>query len=192
MEYEYFGEMKVDELKPGGANIHLTNDNRQEYVDLYVKYLLDTSIASQFSAFKQGFQMVCDSRLMRIFSPEELELLVCGSQVLDFNELEAGARYEEPYNKNSPIIKQFWSILQEFGDKEKRLFLQFCTGSDRVPISGLAKLRFTISRHGGDSESLPTSHTCFNHLLLPEYSSREKMKAKILVAINHATGFGLM
>lgn len=51
-------------------------------------------------------------------------------------------------------------------DSQKRL-LFFATGSDRVPIKGLANLPFIISRNGSDSSRLPTAHTCFNHLLLP-------------------------
>lgn len=39
---------------------------------------------------------------------------------------------------------------------------------------------------------LPTSHTCFNTLLLPEYSSKEKLKERLLKAITHAKGFGML
>jgi ubiquitin-protein ligase E3 A len=192
VEYEYFGESKVYELKPGGAQISLTNQNREEYVQLYAKYVLEDSISVQFAAFKSGFELVCASPLMRMFEPEELELLVCGSQEFDFDSFEEGARYEDPYSRQTPIIQHLWKILHSFTETEKRSFLQFCTGSDRVPISGLSNLRLTISRSGGDSEILPTSHTCFNHLLLPEYSSEAKLKRKLLIAIQNARGFGLM
>jgi hypothetical protein len=84
VEYEYFGETKVYELKPGGSQINLNNENRHEYVQLYTKYLLDDSIAVQFAAFKSGFELVCTSKLMQMFEPEELELLVCGSRDFDF------------------------------------------------------------------------------------------------------------
>jgi len=33
----------------------------------------------------------------------------------------------------------------------------------------LFSMTFIISRNGPDSDRLPTAHTCFNHLLLPEY-----------------------
>lgn len=42
---------------------------------------------------------------------------------------------------------------------DKKKLLEFCTGSDRVPIRGLSSLQLTISRQGPDSEQLPTSHT---------------------------------
>lgn len=44
---------------------------------------------------------------------------------------------------------------------------------------------------GPDSASLPTSHTCFDVMLLPEYSSREKTKERVLRAITECEGFGL-
>lgn len=75
--------------------------------------------------------------------------------------------------------------------QEKRLLLKFATGSDRAPINGLASLVFVISRNGPDSDRLPTSHTCFNHLLLPDYSSEEKLEEKLRAAIHNAEGFGL-
>jgi hypothetical protein len=45
--------------------------------------------------------------------------------------------------------------------EDKKNLLTFCTGSDRVPIKGLAALEFTISRNGPDSDRLPTSHTWY-------------------------------
>ena len=69
--------------------------------------------------------------------------------------------------------------------------LKFATGSDRAPINGLSSLTFVISRNGPDSDRLPTSHTCFNHLLLPDYASEEKLEDKLKRAIRQAEGFGL-
>jgi ubiquitin-protein ligase E3 A len=75
-------------------------------------------------------------------------------------------------------------------DKKKK-FLFFCTGTDRAPIKGLGSMKFVISRAGPDSERLPVAHTCFNHLLLPDYPTRDKMREKLLNAINYSQGFGL-
>ena len=63
-----------------------------------------------------------------------------------------------------------------------------------LALQGLANLRppFVISRNGPHSERLPTAHTCFNHLLLPEYKDRESLQKCLLTAINNAEGFGLI
>ena len=61
-------------------------------------------------------------------------------------------------------------------------------------LQGLANLRprFVISRNGPHSERLPTAHTCFNHLLLPDYDTRDALQKRLLTAINNAEGFGLI
>lgn len=61
----------------------------------------------------------------------------------------------------------------------------------RAPVEGLAALKLTIQRGGPDTDRLPTSHTCFNVLLLPEYVSQEKLRNRLLTAIENAQGFGL-
>ncbi|CAM9863996.1 unnamed protein product, partial [Laminaria digitata] len=48
-----------------------------------------------------------------------------------------------------------------------------------------------ISKNGDDSDRLPTAHTCFNHLLLPSYSSKEKLEDRLKLAIEQSEGFGL-
>ena len=63
---DVFGEWKTYDLKPDGENIAVTNENRQEYVDLYISWLLEDSIKQQFDAFKSGFQTVCNSEAMKV------------------------------------------------------------------------------------------------------------------------------
>ena len=78
-------------------------------------------------------------------------------------------------------------------DKEQqKKLLFFATGSDRAPIGGLGNLKFVILRHGPDTDRLPTAHTCFNHLLLPEYHSHDKLKKLLQMAIDNSQGFGLL
>ena len=86
----------------------------------------------------------------------------------------------------SPTLSPTHRYLQV--DLQKR-FLFFCTGSDRVPIKGLGNLNFVISRNGTDESRLPSAHTCFNHLLLPEYRQKERLKTQLLKAINDTEGF---
>ena len=61
-----------------------------------------------------------------------------------------------------------------------------------MPVGGLSKLKLVIARHGPDSDRLPTAHTCFNVLLLPDYKNMDKLKERLLLAITHAKGFGML
>lgn len=69
---------------------------------------------------------------------------------------------------------------------------RFSTGSDRVPVGGFSKLKLVIARNGPDSDRLPTSHTCFNVLLLPEYTDKQKLEDRLLKAISYSKGFGML
>lgn len=153
-----------------------------EYVTLYIEYLLDKSMEKQYKAFESGFHMVCGGPALKLFRPEELELLICGSEELDFKALEAATHYEglflrdgrritlvdnADYSADSRVIQDFWAVVHEMKADDKKKLLFFCTGTDRVPIKGLGELEFVIAKNGPDSDRLPTSHTCFNHLLLP-------------------------
>ena len=106
-------------------------------------------------------------------------------------ELEKTAAYES-CNKNSQAVKWFWEILNEFDDHHKRMFLKFTTGSDRSPLKGLSELKIIIMVQALDDVRLPSAHTCFNHLILPQYSTKDAMKLKLVKAIENNEGFGLM
>ncbi|XP_018525542.1 ubiquitin-protein ligase E3A isoform X1 [Lates calcarifer] len=190
---DLFGNPILYDLKEQGDQIPVTKENRQEFVDLYAEYILNKSVERQFRAFKKGFLMVTnESPLKYLFRPEEVELLICGSRKLDFEALEKTTEYDGGYSKDSQIIKDFWETIHSFREEQKRLFLQFTTGTDRAPVGGLGKLKMIIAKNGSDTDRLPTSHTCFNALLLPEYSSKEKLKERLLKAITYAKGFGML
>ncbi|GFR22660.1 ubiquitin-protein ligase E3A [Trichonephila clavata] len=190
---DVFGTVLVHDLKENGEKVLVNQSNKEEFVRLYADFLLNKSIAKQFQAFKRGFQMVTDdSPLKMLFRPEEIELLVCGNKNFDFNALEEATEYDGGYQSDTPIIKWFWQLVHDFNLDQKRKLLQFTTGSDRVPVGGLSKLKLVIARHGPDSDRLPTAHTCFNVLLLPEYSSKEKLEERLLKAINYSKGFGML
>lgn len=190
---DVFGTLHTHDLRQDGDTIPVTQENKHEFVNSYADFLLNISVEKQFRAFSKGFQMVTDeSPLKLLFRPEEVELLICGSKNFDFRELESSTEYDGGYTSTTPIIEQFWSITHALSLEDKRKLLQFATGSDRVPIGGLAKLKLVIARNGPDSNRLPTAHTCFNVLLLPEYTNREKLEDRLLKAINYSKGFGML
>jgi len=189
--FDFFGEQKVVELKEGGADIPVTEENRQEYIELYVDYYMNKSIRKQYKTLHDGFHVVAGSKVRELFTWYELQLLICGSENVDFEALESSARYMDGFDKDSVTIKYFWEICHALDDDNKRKLLSFCTGSDRIPIRGLKDLVLTISKNGDDENHLPTSHTCYNHLLLPEYKNKDVMRERLLTAIQNAEGFGL-
>lgn len=133
-----------------------------------------------------------ESPLKYLFRPEEIEQLICGSKNLDFHALEEATEYDGGFTKESRIVRDFWGITHSLPEEQKRQFLQFTTGSDRAPVGGLGKIKLIITKNGPDSDRLPTTHTCFNVLLLPDYSTKDKLKERLLKAITYSKGFGML
>ncbi|KAM9188309.1 putative E3 ubiquitin-protein ligase HECTD2 isoform 3-T3 [Mergus octosetaceus] len=187
---EEFGVIKSYNLKPNGDKIPVTNQNRKEYVQLYVDFLLNKSIYKQFAAFYYGFHSVCASYALLLLRPEEVEILVCGSPELDMSALQRSTQYEG-YQKTDLTIRYFWDVVLGFSlDLQKKL-LHFATGSDRVPVGGMADLNFKISKSETSTNWLPVAHTCFNQLCLPPYKNKKELKQKLIIGISNAEGFGL-
>lgn len=190
---DVFGNLINHELKENGDDIPVTQSNKREFVQMYADFILNKSIEKQFGAFRRGFQMVTSESPLRIlFRPDEIEVLICGSEDYNFFALEGACEYDGGFDKNSTTIKHFWEVVHDLPEEERRKLLQFTTGTDRVPVGGLAKLKLIIARNGPDSDRLPTAHTCFNVLLLPDYQNKEKLRERLLKAIMYSKGFGML
>ncbi|XP_042122117.1 putative E3 ubiquitin-protein ligase HERC4 isoform X7 [Peromyscus maniculatus bairdii] len=189
---ENFGATEVKELVPNGADTAVNRQNRQEFVDAYVDYIFNKSVASLFDAFHAGFHKVCGGKVLLLFQPNELQAMVIGNTNYDWKELEKNTEYKGEYWAEHPTIKIFWEVFHELPLEKKKQFLLFLTGSDRIPILGMKSLKLVIQSTGGGESYLPVSHTCFNLLDLPKYTEKETLRCKLIQAIDHNEGFSLI
>lgn len=189
IQYEAFGEIKEYELVPHGNFIPVTKDNVDEYVEKIVDWHLNKSVERQFESFKAGFYYVCGSNSLSLFRPEEIEVTVTGSPELDFTELEGVCKYKGFDPEKDEIIKQFWSIIHDWKPEMKKKLLEFVTGSDCIPPTGIQNMILYISNLGEDCNRLPIAHTCFNELGLYNYTTKEKLQEKLETAVLCSSGF---
>jgi E3 ubiquitin-protein ligase HUWE1 len=193
-----FGVTQSRDLKPNGKNIKVANELKTEYVRLVCQEKMIGSIRQQVSAFLQGFYEIIPKSLISIFNEQELELLISGLPEIDLEDLRRNTEYHK-YTTNSLQIQWFWRALKSFDKEDQAKFLQFVTGTSKVPLQGFAKLegmngpqKFQIHRDDRDTSRLPCAHTCFNQLDLPAYENYEKLRTMMLMAIREcSTGFGL-
>ncbi|KAL5017996.1 hypothetical protein ScPMuIL_003718 [Solemya velum] len=165
---------------------------RKEYVNSYVDHIFNTSVEQQFKAFSEGFHNVCGGRILELFHPEELKALVVGNENYDFLELEKNTEYKGEYHRYHDTIKIFWDVFHEIPIEEKKKFLLYLTGCDRIPIAGMKSVKMMIQPVKVPEDYLPVAHTCFNLLDLPMYTSKTKLREKLLQAIDQTQGFGLV
>jgi E3 ubiquitin-protein ligase HUWE1 len=51
--------------------------------------------------------------------------------------------------------------------------------------------RAQIHKSYGEADRLPSAHTCFNQLDLPDYPSKEQLRDRLMVAVHEGSeGFG--
>lgn len=200
-EVDFYDTKQQVLLSSDRKNKPVTNDNRQEFVNNYVRYLLDTQVMRQFEPFKRGFFTVCGGNALSLFQPEEIELLVRGSdEKLDVQALKAVAEYDnwrrgtvtvaDPL-KEVNLVQWFWEFFEEADTASQRRILSFITGSDRIPAMGAASLVIKISYAGRDFSRFPIARTCFNLLMLYKYRSKEELAEKVWRAVTESEGFGL-
>ena len=132
-----------------------------------------------------------NGQTFQLFAPDELDILVSGEEILEWEELQKNCEYKDGYSANSRVIKWFWEIFNSFSADMKRKFLLFTTGTDRAPVGGLANVKIIIQKVN-DPSKLPVSHTCFNILCLPNYSKKTDLKYKLETALTQTEGFGLI
>merc|ERR1712142_1129545 len=197
-EIQEFGVTEVRDLKPNGRTIPVTDENKHEYVKLVCQEKMTGAIRKQINAFLDGFYDIIPKRLISIFNEQELELLISGLPSIDIDDLKANTEYHK-YQFNSLQIQWFWRALRSFDRAQRAKFLQFVTGTSKVPLQGFANLegmngiqRFQIHRDERSTDRLPSAHTCFNQLDLPAYETYDKLRAMLIMAISECSeGFGL-
>ncbi|CAO3635514.1 unnamed protein product [Mucor hiemalis] len=199
IETDFFGTKETVDLKPDGRNIPVTEANKHEYVTLVTEQKLTTAIKDQINAFVKGFHDVIPAPLIQIFNEQELELLISGLPDIDIDDWKNNTEYQG-YTASSPPIQWFWRAVRSFDQEERAKLLQFATGTSKVPLEGFSQLqgssgvqKFQIHKDFSGENRLPSAHTCFNQVDLPQYNSYENLRANLFKAISEcSTGFAFV
>ncbi|XP_042192342.1 probable E3 ubiquitin-protein ligase HERC3 isoform X1 [Callorhinchus milii] len=184
------GTPVLHELIPKGKETPVQKHNRKQFVDAYVDYVFNTSVQKHFTAFATGFRSSFPLNVVNVFQPVELRAIVHGNTEYEWKMLEEKATYNK-YKPNDQTIKNFWTVFNQLPEEEKKNFLAFLTGSDRIPVEGIGALRIRILRATCNEPDLhyPRAYTCTNTLDLPNYSSLSILKQKVLHAIKFGKEF---
>ncbi|XP_051559166.1 probable E3 ubiquitin-protein ligase HERC4 [Myxocyprinus asiaticus] len=183
--------VKGQELFSNGCQVPVTKNNRQMYVDLYVDFVFNKSVKNQFEQFSIGFFEGCPLNAWRMFHPEELRELFHGSPTYEWKDLPQCSTYEH-CSPSDELITNFWTVFFEFSEEQRKKFLFFMYGTDRVPAGGLSKLSLKIVQLNlpEPDDRFPEAQTCFGKLHLPKYSNIDILRNKLIHAINFCEVFG--
>jgi len=184
------------ELLPNGAHTPVTIENVGEYVEKVIDMTLGSGVQRQVDAFRAGFSQVFPYSALRAFTPDELVMLF-GRVEEDWSieTLLDSIKADHGFNMDSKSVRNLLQTMSELNPSDRRDFLQFTTGSPKLPIGGFKSLTpmFTVVCKPSEppyasDDYLPSVMTCVNYLKLPDYSDLEVMKRRMYTAIKEGQG----
>ncbi|KAI3990722.1 hypothetical protein MKX01_023022 [Papaver californicum] len=205
-EIEEFGTKKIVELCHDGNSIAVNSNNREEYIKLLIPHSYVKHISEKVAFFARGFgKILCEQSLQKIFfrclELKDLDLILYGTdQAVSVREWKAHTDYSG-YEESDEQICWFWKVVSGMSMEQQRKLLFFWTSVKYLPSKGFSSLssRLYIDRHifvktSASRHHLPSSHSCFYQLVLPQYPSLAVMKKNLLVVCQeHAcSSFGFL
>eukprot|EP00386_Alphamonas_edax_P014067 GDKI01043319.1.p1 GENE.GDKI01043319.1~~GDKI01043319.1.p1 ORF type:complete len:201 (-),score=59.55 GDKI01043319.1:82-684(-) len=186
-----FGSTQEVDLIPNGRHTPVTNSTKYKYIHLVSNFKTNVQFLKPTNAFLDGLSAVIPVHLFRMFSPEELQLLISGTtEGFDVDDLRRHAVYSGGYMEGDETLEIFWRVLRSMSHKDRSDFLLFVTSSARAPLLGFKNMypRFAIHRVN-DKDRLPTASTCANLLKLPDYRDEKLLRDKLMQSIKQNSGF---
>ncbi|KAI8635643.1 E3 ubiquitin-protein ligase UPL3 [Xylariaceae sp. FL1651] len=184
------------ELIPGGSHVQVTIDNVDSYLDKVIDMTLGRGVKRQVEAFRAGFSQVFPYSALSAFTPDELVTLF-GRAEEDWSleTLTDSIKADHGFNMDSKSVKNLLQTMSELSQTQRRDFLQFTTGSPKLPIGGFKSLTpmFTVVCKPSEppytsDDYLPSVMTCVNYLKLPDYTSIDSLKRQLFTAIKEGQG----
>ncbi|KAF9202177.1 Ubiquitin fusion degradation protein 4 [Haplosporangium sp. Z 27] len=184
------------ELKRGGANIPVTIYNVEEYISLTLEFTVGRGIEAQLRSFREGFNSVFSIQNLAGFRSGELvSLFGAGEEDWSYETLVDAVKADHGFRSESRAFKNLLRYMSELDKDERRQFLQFITGSPKLPIGGFKNLHppFTVVCKPFEAplkadDYLPSVMTCANYLKMPDYSSKEVTLTKFKMAYEEGQG----
>jgi len=186
------------ELCPGGADIHLSWDNRIEYLeDIKTLRLREWESKERFVHIKCGLGTIVPlSFLQNTFSINDIELKLCGQPIVDVRYLKLHTIYQVGITNTDQHIQFFWAALESFSQEELGKFIKFACNQDRIPMVSQEnsnhippypmKIAPPDRRDGMPDQQFIRVETCMFMIKLPRYTTFETMREKLIYAISCA------
>merc|ERR1712137_663302 len=123
-------------------NVLQTLDSGERYIPFSLRGLVTERIVQDYvkntsfavEALARGLSDVLPLHYLSLFTPSELEVLMCGDANIDIELLKRATVYEN-IQPDEDRIKYFWKALEEMSQEDRSKFINFCCARSRLPSS---------------------------------------------------------
>ncbi|KAL2933317.1 E3 ubiquitin-protein ligase UPL7 [Bienertia sinuspersici] len=193
---ESYGKMHVIELRPGGKDTTVTNENKLQYVHAMADYKLNRQMLPLSNAFYRGLTDLISPSWLKLFNASEFnQLLSGGNHDIDVDDLRKNTRYTGGYSEGSRTVKLFWEVLNQ---KNGVCFLSLLLAvhelhylASNIYSQLLLSIRLHVMCLFGQHLEVRMWSGYPPPLHLPTYKRASTLRAKLLYAINSNAGFEL-
>lgn len=208
--------IEVHELKENGKDLIVKFQEKEEFVIKVINYLLIDSVLPQLLSIRRGFQTILPLgkssnnpliTSLSLFSASEFSTLFSGSlsplEVAELRTNSTSHNFRKHDARDMKLLNDFWKVLEDLDENERREAWRFVTGVNRLPSIGRGagiELVAMGEWNDGDgdegekivSKRLPTSSTCTNTIFLNRSGNYRSLKRDLELAVRGSRGFGLM
>ena len=174
----------IFDLVPGGGSKPVAQEEREAFAAAALAWRLGEFDAA-LDAMRHGLGQNVPIQMLPLLTPQELMVRLCGEDEVDLEVLRGIVRNKLDAADAESVMAWLWQTLEGFSNEERKQFLGFVWGRERLPRDTCG-LQLEVRTQGAHGDAhLPSSHTCFNALDIPRYSSQQVLEEKLRYAIAH-------
>ncbi|KAK7196112.1 SPRY domain/HECT-domain (ubiquitin-transferase) [Novymonas esmeraldas] len=173
----------ADELIPGFAESveWLDSDDNDEVAAQQRRTIAERclvhSMDEQLCAIRSGLWSTLSRRVVRCLSWRDLENLVCGESNLTLPDLQKYIRVQLTGSREA----HFWQIVEQLSMEQRASLVCFASGQRRLPL-----IRpITVAENNESVDHLPRAQACGSLITVPQYTSIDMFREKLLIALQH-------
>lgn len=189
----HFEEVDRPDLGP------VNDTNKATFVRMKVNKILVETRVAQLTALKAGFTEALQglsteaAPFLSFLSHTDWRIMLCGDTIINVQQIVASLHYTG-FPRRSKVPQWLAELLLSASEDHLRKFLVFVTGAPSLTSafgSKATNIKINV-RHQARSAALPTAHTCFFHLDIPDYNDRDTFQTKLFFAIQNANSFEIV
>ena len=180
IQYKRKNQLVSEELIINGSKIKVNLKNLKDYIQARLDFIVKQQISSVNLIKNSFYSVIPKEYIIDKFTANQFELILNGRPFIDVEDWEINTIYKGgDYSPNHNTIKYFWKVVKDLHQKQLRKFLQFCTGTSRIPAGGFVAL---------ESNRNQISKFCINYIEFQDYyTNLNKINDGY---INNIRGFG--